>query len=64
MGLLDFVEEAVGALAAEKGLEKLDPNANLIEKAAAALAGFEGVKVVKDHLGGGHQDAQAEGSNR
>ncbi len=63
MGLLDFVEEAVGALAAEKGLEKLDPNANLIEK-AAALAGFEGVKVVKDHLGGGHQDAQAEGSNR
>ncbi len=57
MGILDFAEEAAGAFAADKGLEALDPNANLLEKAAAAVAGFEGVMVLKDHLGGG---AQAE----
>jgi len=66
MGILDLAEEAAGAFAADKGLEALDPNANLLEKAAAAVAGFEGVKVLKDHLGGGDQpaqDAQPDDSN-
>ena len=50
MGIKDFLEEAAGALAAEKGLEALDPNANLLEKGLAAVAGFEGVKLVKEHF--------------
>ena len=53
MGILDLAEEAAGAFGADKALEAVDPNANLLEKAAAAVAGFEGVKVVKDHLDGG-----------
>lgn len=52
MGILDFAEEAAGAFAGDKALEAVDPNANLLEKAAAAVAGFEGVKVLKEHLGG------------
>jgi hypothetical protein len=44
MGILDVVEEAAGAFAADKALEAVDPSAGLLEKAAAALAGFEGVK--------------------
>ena len=59
MGILDIAEEAAGAFAADKALEAVDPNANLLEKAAAAVAGFEGVKVLKDHLGGGeHAEGQ------
>ena len=59
MGILDFAEEAAGAFGADKALEAVDPNANLLEKAAAAVAGFEGVKVLKDHLGGGEAAQQA-----
>jgi len=58
MGIKDFIEDAAGALAAEQGLEKLDPNANLLEKGAALVAGYEGTDVLKDKLGellGGHQ---------
>jgi len=60
MGILDLAEEAAGAFGADKALEAVDPNANLLEKAAAAIAGFEGVKVLKDHLGGeGHPAEEA-----
>lgn len=40
MGLLDEAEKLAGAVAAVEGLKKLDPNANLIEE-AAAITGFE-----------------------
>ena len=60
MGILDLAEEAAGAFAADKGLEALDPNANFLEKAAAAVAGFEGVKMVKDHLDAGQDQAQPD----
>ncbi len=58
MGILDLAEEAAGAFAADKALEAADPNANFLEKAAAAVAGFEGVKALKDHLGGEAQPEQ------
>ncbi len=51
MGILDFVEEAAGAFAADKALEAVDPNAGLLAKGAAAIAGFKGVEAVKDHFG-------------
>ncbi len=67
MGILDLAEEAAGAFGADKALEAVDPNANLLEKAAAAVAGFEGVKVLKDHLGQPHEqaaDSQADDSDQ
>lgn len=40
MGILDFAEEAAGAFAADKGLEAIDPNAGILAKGAAAIAGL------------------------
>jgi len=51
MGIGKLLEEVVGAVAAEKGVEALNPNASFITKAAAAVAGFEGVKAVTNKLG-------------
>jgi len=53
MGILDIAEEAAGAFGADKALEAVDPNAGLLAKGAAAIAGFEGVSKVKEMLGGG-----------
>ena len=50
MGIGKFIEEVAGAVAAEKGVEALNPNASFITKAVAAVAGFEGVKVVTNKL--------------
>ncbi|MGO8738756.1 hypothetical protein [Rhodoblastus sp.] len=50
MGIEDFVEKAAGAYAAVKAVEAADPNAGGLAKAVAAVAGFEGVGMVKEHL--------------
>ena len=50
MGILDIAEEAAGAFAADKALEAVDPSAGFLAKAAAAVAGFEGVGAVKEHF--------------
>jgi hypothetical protein len=63
MGIKDFLEEAAGGFAAEKGLDALDPNANLLEKGLAAAAGYEGVKLVKDHFDGEQDAAQPQASD-
>jgi hypothetical protein len=42
MGILDKVGEIAGAVAAVEALEKVDPDAGLVTRAAAAVAGFEG----------------------
>lgn len=52
MGIEDFIEKAAGAYAADKALEAVDPNAGILAKGAAAVAGFEGVSKVKDYLDG------------
>ena len=41
---------AAGAFAADKALEAVDPNAGLLAKGAAAVAGFEGVNKLTDVL--------------
>lgn len=66
MGILDFVEEAAGAFAADKALEAVDPNAGLLAKGAAAIAGFKGVEAVKDHFAQpeGQSEAQPEGDDQ
>jgi len=50
MGIGKLLEEVVGAVAAEKGVEALNPNAGFITKAVAAVAGFEGVKAVTNKM--------------
>ncbi|WP_189441862.1 hypothetical protein [Rhodanobacter panaciterrae] len=42
MGILDTLGEVAGAIAAVEGAEKLDPNAGLLTKGLAAVAGFKG----------------------
>ena len=53
MGILDFAEEAAGAFGADKALEAVDPNAGILAKGAAAIAGFEGVSKLKEHFAEG-----------
>ncbi|MBS0477057.1 MAG: hypothetical protein JSR28_18155 [Proteobacteria bacterium] len=60
MGIKDFMEEAAGAFAADKALEAVDPEAGFLAKAAAAVAGFEGVGAIKEHLAGDDQPAEAQ----
>ena len=50
MGIKDFVEKAAGAYAAEKALEAVDPDAGMLAKTAAVVAGFEGVGAIKNKL--------------
>jgi hypothetical protein len=42
MGLLDEVGKIAGAVAAVEAAEKVDPDAGLLTKGVAAVAGFEG----------------------
>lgn len=50
MGILDKVGEVVGAVGAVEALEKVDPEAGLLAKAAAAVAGFEGAGKLESML--------------
>ncbi|NTX29765.1 hypothetical protein HT746_22005 [Burkholderia pyrrocinia] len=50
MGILNTVGEIAGAVAAVEGAEKLDPDAGLLTKAAAAVAGFKGAEAIEGML--------------
>lgn len=50
MGIGKLIEEVAGAVAADKAVEAVDPNAGFLTKAAAAVAGFEGVNKLTDVL--------------
>ncbi len=64
MSFLDEVGKIAGAVAAEKGMTALDPDANMLEKVAAAIAGYEGAKIAEDKFGDvmNPDDAQADDS--
>ena len=47
MGLLN---EIIGAVVAEEAVDKLDANAGFLKKGLAAIAGFEGEKVIEEKL--------------
>jgi len=47
MGLLN---EIVGAVVAEEALDKLDPEAGLLKKGMAVVAGFEGEKIIEEKI--------------
>jgi hypothetical protein len=50
MSFLEEAEKIAGAVAAVKGMKKLDPNASLLTEAAAALTGFEGAGAIAGHF--------------
>ena len=58
MGLLN---EIIGAVVAEEAVDKLDPNAGFFKKTVAAVAGFEGEKVLEEKLDE-HLNKPADGS--
>jgi hypothetical protein len=47
MGLLNQI---IGAVVAEEAVDKLDPEAGLLKKSMAAIAGFEGEKVLEEKI--------------
>jgi len=50
MGILDTLGEVAGAVAAVEAAEKLDPNAGLLTKGLAAVAGFKGAGALESVL--------------
>ena len=47
MGLLN---EIIGAVVAEEAVDKLDPEAGFLKKSLAAVAGYEGEKVLEEKI--------------
>jgi hypothetical protein len=60
MGILDTLGEVAGAVAAVEAAEKLDPNAGLLTKGMAAIAGFKGAGALEAMLEKKPGDADAE----
>lgn len=50
MSFLDEVGKIAGAIAAEQAVDKLDPDAGFLEKAASAFAGYEATKIAEEKL--------------
>jgi hypothetical protein len=50
MGLLDEMGKIAGAVAAVEAAEKVDPDAGLLTKGIAAVAGFEGAGKLESML--------------
>jgi hypothetical protein len=50
MGFIDEAEKIAGAVAAVEATKKVDPNASVFTEGAAAVAGFEGVGAIKEHM--------------
>lgn len=59
-GLLDELGEIAGAVIAEQGVDKLDPDAGFLEKAAGAFAGYEAAKIAENKLENQSKDAGTE----
>ncbi|MCA3874555.1 MAG: hypothetical protein IOC41_14970 [Burkholderia sp.] len=59
VGILNTVGEIAGAVAAVEGAEKLDPDAGLLTKAAAAVAGFKGAEALEGLVEKKKDDEQA-----
>jgi hypothetical protein len=63
MGLLDEVGKIAGAIAAVEAAEKVDPQAGLLTKGIAAIAGFEGAGKLESMLEKKDDDQQADADN-
>ncbi|ABA48781.1 conserved hypothetical protein [Burkholderia pseudomallei 1106b] len=63
MGILNTVGEIAGAVAAVEAAEKVDPDAGLLTKAAAAVAGFKGAEALENLVEKKKDDEAADGEN-
>ncbi|VBJ83594.1 Uncharacterised protein [Burkholderia pseudomallei] len=63
MGILNTVGEIAGAVAAVEAAEKVDPDAGLLTKAAAAVAGFKGAEALENLVEKKNDDEAADGEN-
>lgn len=63
MGLLDTLGEVAGAIAAVEAAEKLDPDAGLLTKGIAAVAGFKGAGALEEMLEKKDESASADGQD-
>ncbi|MBA4710301.1 hypothetical protein [Aquitalea aquatica] len=61
MGLLDTLGEVAGAIAAVEAAEKLDPDAGLLTKGIAAVAGFKGAGALEEMLEKKDESASEDG---
>ena len=59
MGILDTLGEVAGAVAAVEGAEKLDPDAGLLTKGIAAVAGFKGAGALESLVGKKEGEAES-----
>ncbi|WP_335954381.1 hypothetical protein [Acinetobacter guillouiae] len=59
-GLLDELGKIAGAVIAEQSIDKLDPDAGFLEKAAGAFAGYEAAKIAEDKLENSDEQQKAE----
>ncbi|EIF35097.1 hypothetical protein BCh11DRAFT_02910 [Burkholderia sp. Ch1-1] len=63
MGLLDEAGKIAGAIAAVEAAEKVDPEAGLLTKGIAAVAGFEGAGKLESMLEKKDDDKQDVADN-
>lgn len=63
MGLLDEAGKIAGAIAAVEAAEKVDPEAGLLTKGIAAVAGFEGAGKLESMLENKEDDKQDVADN-
>lgn len=63
MGIEKLAEEAAGAFAADKAVNAVDPNAGILEKGAAMVAGFEGGGMLGDFVKGKLSGTTEEGQD-
>lgn len=63
MGLLDELGKVAGAVAAVEAAEKVDPEAGLLTKGIAAIAGFEGAGKLESMMEKKDDDQQADADN-
>ena len=59
-GLLDELGTIAGAVIAEQSVDKLDPDAGFLEKAAGAFAGYEAAKIAEDKLENSDEQQKSE----
>ncbi|MDR3369757.1 hypothetical protein [Rhodoferax sp.] len=45
-----LLNQIIGAVVAEEAVEKLDPEAGFFKKGMAAIAGFEGEKMIEEKI--------------
>jgi hypothetical protein len=63
MGLLDEMGKIAGAVAAVEAAEKVDPEAGLLTKGIAAVAGFEGAGKLESMLEKKDDEKQDDADN-